>query len=228
MQSFFQDIFAQFGAIPRRGLYYIAAVSAISALSDILFWSHGSQLLAADYIGLAILCPAWIFATYAASMAIIESRLSFFGYLWFVLGTLALISPCLVGIGLLLSMPSGWDRETTFGVFIALTLVTIPLVSFLSSWPIFQARAQSWIAPMRIFKATRGYRLSLLLMPFLGSGLNKIVPSISTAPNIGTAILIAVGDFVVSCASLMLTASIAVTAWRYAIKRDEELPGGQI
>ena len=204
-------------------MYYIAATSGISALFDILLWLSGEELGPAGYAGLGVTCLIWLLGTYAASMSMTADRLSINGYLWFLFTTLVLLIPGMAGFGLILSMPSGWDRGTTFGVFLILLLVTVAALTFLPSWPILQARAQFGVAPLRVLKATKGHRWSLIVIMFAGSGINRIVPSMSDANDIGTAVLLACGNFVVNCATLMLTASAAVTAWRYAIREDPGL-----
>lgn len=106
---------------------------------------------------------------------------------------------------------------------IALFLVGLLFVAFLPAWPIAQAISPRFVSPMQIVKATKGYRWSLILVFFAASSVNKLMPSMSSATNVGEAIALALCGAVVAAATLVLTASIAVTAWKFAARRDASL-----
>lgn len=111
----------------------------------------------------------------------------------------------------------------TVSAIILLFIIGIRFVALLPAWPIAQAISSRFVSPIRIIKATRGYRWSLIAVFFAASSVNKFVPAMSSATNVGEAILIALVGAVVAAATLLLTASIAVTAWKFAVLQDTSL-----
>jgi len=111
----------------------------------------------------------------------------------------------------------------TISIVIALLLIGLLFVALLPAWPIAQAISARFVSPMQVVKATKGHRWSLILVLFAASSVSKLVPSTSSATNVGEAIALALGGAVVAAATLVLTASIAVTAWKFAVRRDASL-----
>jgi hypothetical protein len=99
------------------------------------------------------------------------------------------------------------------------------LVSLLAGWPMAQSLSADFVSPLRMLKATRGHRSSLILLGVAIGGIGRadFVPDISKANNVGEAVLMAVTDGFVQLVVLGLTAAIAAAAWQFAARQDETL-----
>lgn len=223
-QDFFTQTMGEFGTVPKRGLIYVAIAGALSALADLVHWGAGGKFSRWDYALLAIVTLPWLAAAYATTMTMIEKPSSVLAFVKFTAITVLTFVPILSSLAVLAyASRAGLHDGLTVSTVIALLLLGLLFVAFLPAWPIAQAISARFVSPMQIVKATKGYRWSLILVFFAASSVNKLVPSMSSATNVGAAIALALCGAVVAAATLVLTASIAVTAWKFAARRDVSL-----
>lgn len=214
----------EFGAVPKRGLIYVAIAAALSALTDLVHWVIGTKISDLDYALLGVVVLLWLSVAYATTMAMIEKPSSVGGFIKFTAVTILTFVPILSSLVVLFwASRSGSHAGLTISIVIALLFIGLLFVAFLPAWPIAQAISARFVSPMQVVKATKGYRWSLILVLFAASSVSKLVPSTSSATNVGEAIALALGGAVVAAATLVLTASIAVTAWKFAVRRDASL-----
>ena len=146
------------------------------------------------------------------------------GFIKFTAVTILTFAPILSSLAILIyASRADLQDGLTVSTVIALLLIGLLFVAFLPAWPIAQAISTQFVTPTRIVKATKGYRWSLILVFLAASSVNKLMPSMSSATNIGEAVALELGGAVVVAATLVLTASIAVTAWKFAVRRDASL-----
>lgn len=223
-QDFFTQTMGEFGTVPKRGLIYVAIAGMLSAITDLIHWGNGANLSNSDYALLAIVILPWLVAAYATTMAMVEKPPSLVGFVKFTGVTILTFLPILFGLAVLVyASRAGLHDGLTVSAAIALLLVGLLFAAFLPAWPIAQGIATRFVSPMRIVKATKGYRWSLILVFFAAGSVNKFVPNMSSATNVGEAIALALCGAVVAAATLVLTASIAVTSWKFALRRDANL-----
>jgi hypothetical protein len=157
-------------------------------------------------------------------MTMVAKPSSVVGFVKFTAVTILTFLPILSSLAVLVyASHSGLHDGLTISTFIALLLIGLLFVAFLPAWPIAQAISARFVSPMQIVKATKGYRWSLILVSSAASSVNRLVPSMSSATNAGEAIALALFGAVVAAATLVMTASIAVTAWKFAVRRDASL-----
>ena len=215
---------SEFGTVPKRGLIFVAIAGALSAITDLIHWGTGAKFPEWNYALLAAIILPWLAAVYATTMAMVEKPLSVIGFVKFTAVTILTFVPTLSSLTVLVyASGAGAHDGLTISIVIVLLLVGLLFVAFLPAWPIAQAISTRFVSPMQIVKATKGYRWSLILVFFAASSVNKLVPSMSSARNVGEAIALALSGAVVAAATLVLTASIAVTAWKFAARRDDSL-----
>lgn len=223
-QDFFTQTMGEFGTVPKRGLIYVAIAGALSAITDLIHWGIGAKFSEWDYALLAVVMLPWLAAAYATTMTMVEKPSSVVGFVKFTAVTVLTFVPILSSLAVLVyASRAGLHDGLTISTVIALLLVGLLFVAFLPAWPIAQAISARFVSPMQIVKATKGYRWSLILVFFAASSVNKLVPSMSSATNVGEAIALALCGAAVAAATLVLTASIAVTAWKFAVRRDASL-----
>ncbi|QGP78109.1 hypothetical protein [Sphingobium sp. CAP-1] len=223
-QDFFTQTMGEFGTVPKRGLIYVSMAGALSAITDLVQWGAGAKFSEWNYALLAVAILPWLAAAYATTMTMVEKPSSVAGFVKFTAVTILTFVPILSSLAVLVyASGAGAHDGLTISTVIALFLAGLLLVAFLPAWPIAQAISTRLVSPMRIVKATKGYRWSLILVLFAASSVNKLVPSMSSATNVGEAIALALCGAVVAAATLVLTASIAVTAWKFAARRDASL-----
>jgi len=214
----------EFGTVPKRGLIYVAIAGALSAIIDLVHWGTGAKFSEWDYALLAVVILPWLAAAYATTMTMVEKPSSVVGFVKFTAVIILTFVPILSSLAVLFyASRVGLHDGLTISTVITLLLIGLLFVAFLPAWPIAQAISARFVSPMQIVKATKGYRWSLILVFFAASSMNKLVPSMSSATNVGEAIALALCGAVVAAATLVLTASIAVTAWKFAVRRDASL-----
>jgi hypothetical protein len=228
-QDFFTQTMGEFGTVPKLGLIYVVIAGALSAITDLVYWGTGSKFSEWNYALLAVVTLPWLAAAYATTMTMIEKPSSVAGFVKFTVVTILTFVPILSSLAVLVyasgaGAHNGLTISTVLELFlVGLLFVAFLLVAFLPAWPIAQAISARFVSPMQIVKATKGYRWSLILVFFGASSVNKLVPSMSSATNVGEAIAFALCGALVAAATLVLTASIAVTAWKFAVRRDASL-----
>lgn len=212
----------------RPGLAFPALVGVVAATNEWVSWKYGPSLSAVNYIGIVVQVPAWIAAVYISSMAMIGIQLSWSGFARFALSTVTLMLPIIAGVaGILILLPS---QHKNLILYVAISLIFFGWIAMtlLPSWPVAQALSRDAVSPYRILKATKGHRWPLFVISFVFVGLNRMVPSTLTARNGGEAAILAMGNGLVSFASIMLAVNLGVTAWRYATRSDPSLQGNEI
>lgn len=223
-QDFFTQTMGEFGTVPRRGLIYVAIASMLGAFTDLVHWWSGAKFSSLDYVLPGVVILPWLAAAYATTMAMVEKPSSVIGFIKFTFVTIFTFVPILSSLAVLAySSHAGLDDGFTISSVITLLLIGLLFVAFLPAWPIAQAISTRFVSPIQIVKATKGYRWSLILVFSAASSVNKLVPNISFAANVGEALVLALCGAVVAAATLVLTASIAVTAWKFAVRRDASL-----
>jgi hypothetical protein len=215
-----QNVIREVGTVPLRSLGYSVGASVLSASIDFAYWTGNRPTGPVGYIagGLAF-CAAMV-AIYSVSMAMIPMRGSILSCLRFAPVMVALQSAPLLGIGLLVLAPGDMDRTALIIPVLLLLFSGIIISALLAGWPIAQAVAARPVSPFAAYRASAGHRWGLIVASFCMPALGKIVPNISTARTNIEAIAIAVGNGVVSCAIIIFTAAIAVTAWKLARDHD--------
>lgn len=206
-----------------KGFALAAGFGLMNAAIDLLFRHIGGRYSAAEYSALGALAIVSLAAVYWIAMMLTEITASWNGCVRF-------LTTMVVTIGIPLSMlfTGLWlMRGNSGGTAIAMVLVAafaaLFVIPLLSGWPVAQAQSTHFISPMRILKATKGYRWGLFCASYASTAINKIVPATDTAKDGGQAILLAIGNGAVSSASLVLLASIAATAWKFATRQDPGL-----
>ncbi|MEG8223650.1 hypothetical protein OSJ57_24060 [Sphingomonas sp. HH69] len=223
-QNFLTQTMGEFGTVPKRGLIYVSIAGALSAVTDLVHWGTGTKFSDLDYALLGVVILAWLAAAYVTTMTMVEKRSTVVGFVKFAAITILTFVPILSSLTVLIyASRAGLHDGLTISTVITLLLIGLLFLAFLPAWPIAQAIATHFVSPMQIVKATKGYRWSLILVFFAASGVNKLVPDMSSATNAGEAIALALCGAVVAAATLVLTASIAVTAWNFAVRRDATL-----
>lgn len=223
-QDFFTQTMGEFGTVPKRGLIYVAVASALSGITDLVDWNGGTGFSNLDYTLEGIVILLWLTAAYVTTMTMVEKPSSVVGFVKFTGVTIFTFAPILSSLAVLTyNSRAGVHDGLTISTVLALLLIGLLFVAFLPAYPIAQAISSRFVSPMQIVRATRGYRWSLILVFFAASSVNKLMPSMSSATNVGEAIALALCGAVVAAATLVLTASIAVTAWKFAVRRDAGL-----
>lgn len=223
-QNFLTQTMGEFGTVPKRGLIYVSMAGALSAITDLVHWGTDTKFSDLDYALLGVVILPWLAAAYVTTMTMVEKRSTVVGFLKFTAITILTFMPILSSLTVLVyASRAGLHDGLTISTVIALLLIGLLFLAFLPAWPIAQAISTHFVSPMQIVKATKGYRWSLILVFFAASGVNKLVPDMSSATNAGEAIALVFCGTVVAAATLVLTASIAVTAWKFAVRRDATL-----
>lgn len=223
-QDFFTQTMGEFGTVRKCGLIYVTIAGVLSAIIDLFHWWSGAKFSNFDYALLGVVVLPWLVSAYLTTMTMAERPSSVAGFIKFTAVTILTFVPILSSFAVLIyASRAGLHDGSTVLTVIALLLIGLLFVAFLPAWPIAQAISTRFVSPIRIVKATKGYRWSLILVFFAASGVNKVVPSMSSATNMGEAIALALCGAVVAAATLVLTASIAVTAWKFAVQRDASL-----
>jgi hypothetical protein len=223
-QDFFTQTMGELCTVPKRGLIYVTVAGVLSAITDIFHWGSGAKFSNFYYAPLGVAILPWLAAAYATTMTMVEKPSSVVGFIKFTTVTIVTFMPILSSLAVLIyAARAGLHNGFIISTVLTLLLIGLLFVAFLPAWPIAQAISARFVSPMRIVKATKGHRWSLILVMFAASSVNKLVPSMSSATNIGEAIALALFGAVVGAATLVLTASIAVTAWKFAVRRDASL-----
>ena len=222
--DFFAEAFHAAQALPLKGFALAAAFGLINLTIDLVFPHFGTGNLA-GYVAIGLLTIASLAAYYVLAMIIVEIAPSWIGGLRFGATLLvSLILPlALLFAGLWLMRSSDSVSVVVVGLSLLFLLVGLPL---LAGWPVAQAVSNRLVSPLGILRATKGYRWGLFVASYASTAINKILPATDTAKTTGQTILLAIGDGGVSCISLILLASIAATAYKFAIRSDPGLTKG--
>lgn len=223
--DFFAEVFHEVQTLPLKGFAIAAVFGLISATIDLLARNIYGHISASEFLFLSLIVIFYVISVYLIAMMLIKNPAS-----W--LGGLRFLATMLVSIGLPLGMLFGglWLMRGDNGGFATAILLAAAFVGLfgvplLSGWPATQAQSSRLVSPMKIFRATKGYRWGLFVASYASTAINKIIPATDTAKSDGQAIVLAIGNGAVSCASVVLLAAMAATAWKFAIRADPQLAG---
>jgi hypothetical protein len=222
--NFFSQMAVEFGNLRQTALGYVAPAACLSFITDLSYWNNGTEYSILDY-GLEAIYPlVWFGCAYFISMKLIGKPSSVMGLLIFLLVAIVTLLPVVAFFALIhFADRSELENGATILMIVMLLFIGLLFVAWLPAWPVAQSISSRIINPLRIFRATKGYRWSLIGMSLALGSMNKVVPGIAPTADVGKAIAFALfGAFV---ASLMLawTVSISVTAWRFSVRNDPDL-----
>jgi hypothetical protein len=224
-KSVFEQAFSNVGRIPREAWLAGLFACGLSASSDLVFWTTGAKLGWAWVAPFLLLTATWLAGVYVGALGIVGRQTSLRGYGRFALTSVATVVP----LGLTLALAILGKPYLTQGARISALLVglvaTFVVASLLAGWPVAQSLSVEFVSPIRVLRATRGHRGSLIFVGFVATGLGNsdLVPSIAKASNIGEAAFIAVANGFLSLLFFGLTAAIATAAWQFAARQDDAL-----
>jgi hypothetical protein len=222
--SFTTSIAQSVAKIPRPALASMFAVSVVMALVDVAFWAEGWKPWPT---GLWILAPEVLAISgveYLGIVGVLGIKPSLQAYVRFACTSALLVLPVLLAIAVLFATPiiGGGSALLTFGAGV---LAGIAIIAFLPAWPIAQSVSSSIVTPMKVFRATRGFRWGLVGAAILLSVFNRqdLVPAVDKAPDLSHAFAYAAGEAGMSTLSMAYTAAVAATAFIFACRNDEDL-----
>jgi hypothetical protein len=224
-KSVFEQAFENLGRIPREAWLVALFACGLSASSDLAYWMTGAALSWTWVTPFLILTAIWLAAVYVSALGILGRQTSFAGYARFAVTSIAAMAP----LGLTFAAAIAAKPYSTEGVRVSMLLtgmvVSFVLMSLLAGWPVAQSLASQVVSPIRVFRATRGHRRSLLFVGFAAAAIGRsdLIPDIAKASNIGEASLIAIADGAINLLVLGVTAGIAAAAWQFAVREDDAL-----
>jgi hypothetical protein len=231
-QPRFTTSIAQSAAKIRRPvLASMFAVSVIIALVDVAFWAGGWKPWPT---GLWIWGPEVLAisgAEYFGIIAILGLRPSLQAYIRFACTSALLLLPLLLAVAVLFATPIIGRTSALFAFGLGV-LAGIAIIAFLPAWPVAQSVSSSAVTPLRVFRATRGFRWGLVGAAILLSVLSRqgFVPAVDKATDLSHAFAYAAGEAGMSTLSMIYTAAVAATAFIFVCRNDEDLypPRGQL
>lgn len=224
-KSVFEEAFANLGRIPRDAWLFALFACGLSASSDLAFWTTGETLTWMWIAPLLILAASSLAGVYVCALGILRRQTSFRGYARFAVTSVGTIVP----MGLTLALAIFGKPYLSNGARISMLLAGLALgfvlASLLAGWPVAQSLSAEFVSPLRVLRATRGHRGSLIFVGFAAAGMGRsnLVPDIAKANNLGEAALIALADGFLGLLFLGLTAAIATAAWQFAARQDDAL-----
>lgn len=223
--AFYRDAYAEAAKIPRAGLIYIGCWSVVSAFIDLLYWTNRPHFLPGnlppiDYAISAVLIIGWLVVAYSVAMLMTGTRWSTVSLGRFFATSVAMALPALLAIGLILLTPPP-GTVWMFAVVVVLSLGALVVFALLPGWPVLQATSMKLVGPAAAFRSTKGMRMSLFATSFIVGGLNRVVPTMSSAHDFPTACILAVANGAVLFVSMVIGLSIAVAAWRRMLPEIE-------
>lgn len=223
--SLFNIAFRQISEVPGEGWLYALVAALLTVGTDLSLWASGRTARPTDLLWAIITVPASLASTYAIAMMLLRAKPSVRGFGGFIAASIALLTPMVVGITFLLVGKGVFAPSATLTAFFVPAGISIALLTFLPAWPVAQSQASHFVSPVRIFKATRGSRWSLVMLAVVTSSLGRsdLIPAVGKARNVLEALTYGSGHVVIDAFVTLLNASIAVAALSFAIRRDPEL-----
>lgn len=217
-RSLFEDVFSEFGAFPRDALILAGLNGLVSFAIALLDWGTAPSF-ASIYGGAIFSILFWMASAYVASMRMIGAPLNVFAAIRFVGIAAVMVLPFGGALALIAVSPDRGQAPLVTGVLL-LVLCGWLVTALLPSWPLAQALSRRLVSPAKLIAKTRGHRWSLILATGAAGSINKAIPTTSAARNSIESFLLAMADGVVSAGIFVLTVSIGVVAWRYAVGAD--------
>lgn len=224
-KNVFDEAFRGLRYIPRSGWLWAVFACGASAVTDVGLWAAGETISWVWAVPLLALTAAWFAAIYVSAIGILSRQPTFQGYLRFALTSLVLLLPFALALGALFAIGSVLTTGVGLSMFFIGAVVAFVLASLLVSWPMAQSLSKGFVSPIRILKATRGQRASLVFLGFAAAAIGRsdLLPKISEAHTVTEAIAIAIGNGLIGLLAIAATASIAVAAWQSARLNDPTL-----
>jgi len=207
--KFSQQVLAEFGVFPLKGILCIGLVSAGAAAFGLLFWQK--DMWGLGYALAVVIVLGWFGVLYATASTMLDVRPSVLGLAKFLL-TLAAMG---VPIGLAVFLTILGVKNSIPAAFLSgglLLLGGMALIALLPAWPITQAVSQTWVGPMNALRATKGHRGGLIFVALLLGAFNRLIPSIDTTASFTAACVMAVVGAIGSVAWAMAFVSISVAS----------------
>ena len=219
--DFFSEVFHGVQTVPMKGYVLATGVGLLGITIDLIFRHLGGRYSAPEYAVFGVAAVFSLAALYGIAMMIVEAPATWSGGLRFLSIMILSIGLPLCALFGSLWLMHGSDR----GAAISALLLSVFLILFGLPLPTAQALSDHFVSPIRILRATKGHRWGLLTASFASTAITKMIPATDTAKSGGQALLLAVGNGATTCASLVLLASIAATAWKFAVQKDPALAG---
>lgn len=227
-RSVFQQAIENLARIPRDAWLVGLLACGVSASSDIALWLNGEEPNWTWVAPILVLAAVWLAAVYICAVGIARRSASLWGYSRFALTSVATVAPLILTLGLLVFAKPYLSEDARLWLLLTGVVIGFLFASLLAGWPMTQSTSSVFVSPLRVFRATRGHRGSLIFLGFAAGGIGRadMVPDISSANNFGEAVLIALADGLVGLLVLGLTAAIASAAWQFIIHADPSLDEG--
>ena len=219
--SFFEEVFYGAQRLPLKGFALAAAFGLLTVVVDLLIPKPTGES-PSEYVALAVVTITLLATFYRLAMMISDAPPSWVSGMRFVATLVVILVFAFVALlgGLLLERIESSVIVVVGGVALFLVLFGLPL---LAGWPIAQAISNRFVSPLAILGATKGHRWGLITTSIASTAINKIFPATYPAKSGAQSFLLAIGDGAVSCVSLILFASIAATAYKFAVRADPTL-----
>jgi hypothetical protein len=223
-QSFTTAIFQNVRLIPRPVIAGMFALGVVFSLVDVAYWAKGWKLWPAGLLLFVPYATAVSGVEYLGITGVLRSRPSVAAYIRFACTSLLVVLPAMLGLGALFAAPviGRFTALLAFGVGV---VVAIAVIAFLPAWPVAQSFSSSLVTPVKVFKATQGFRWGLLGAAILLSVFNRqdLIPAVAKATDFSHAFAYAAGEAGINSLSMMYTAAVAATAFIFACRNDKDL-----
>ncbi len=223
--SIVQDATAALRQISRAAWLVGLAATTASGVINFTIWSQHRKFGWSDAAPAALVAAVWLAAVYLAIMAIVARMPSLAGFVRFVLASVFGFTPVVLAFAILLAAKPWLNPGSRIVILLVAVLVQLAFTAMLPAWAVAQALSAKIVSPLRVLRATRGHRWSLVLAAFVIGGLNNdtVVPKMATATSAVTAAAIALGGIMMGVLTIGFSAAIAATAWRFAVRNDPGL-----
>ena len=199
--------------------------AGLAALSNMAFWASGQRLNwfwgTAGVLQIAL----WFAAIYVSASGIVRRPSTWLGGVRFALTSLALVLPLGATLLLLLAGKAVLSDTGVIWLLIACLITSFLIVSLLPAWPMAQSLSRSLVSPIKVLKATRGHRGSLILLAFATSGIGRAgtLPAMAASDSAVDASLVAFGNALIGLILTIVFAGIAAVTWQFAVRNDATL-----
>jgi len=207
--KFSQQVLAEFGVFPLKGILRLGLVSAVAAAFGLLFWQQDMRGLGYSFaVATAI---GWFGVLYATASTMLDVRPSILGLAKFLLTLAAMAVP--IGLAVFLTIVGIKNSVPAASLSGGLLLLGgMALAALLPAWPITQAISQNWVSPMAALRATKGHRGGLIFLALLLGAFNRLIPSVDTTTSFTAACIMAVVGAIGSVAWAMAFVSVSVAS----------------
>ncbi len=211
--------------VPKWGLVLAVAVGLSQAIPDALQWLTHPAFNASYVIPLVSITTFWSVAQYLLTLEMIMRAPSVAGFIRFLAVNVILFVPLTISIGSAWVLPPLVGKPVSAVILIAGLFVSVAVLLIFRAWPVAQALCSNLVSPLEVFRATKGHRWSLIWVPGIVGGIDKLVPGYAQARiNFGVSV-----DILIYCAVnaivLIGLSAVAAAAWALASQIDGRLTG---